>query len=169
MELRPIYEEPGEGKSADGSLVSHLKEALADSRACNKRLEAEVSHVSDELVRVKGRVDENWKINCAQPVTFDETITETDAEIERLTARFAELEAGLAKAPEVDPSQLIHPPPLTHHIPVFVPAQDGSATETEVPVEVPMTSTSQCRGKPSPIGDTANYAPKYDVNGTPLY
>ena len=63
-----------------------------------------MSHLSGELVRVKGRVDEMRKINCAQVVAFDETITEKDAEIERLTARVAELEAGLAKASEVEPA-----------------------------------------------------------------
>ena len=77
------HEEPEEGESADGDRVSHLEEALADSKACNEQLEAEVSHLSGELASVKGRVDEMLKINCAQVVAFDETITEKDVEIER--------------------------------------------------------------------------------------
>ena len=58
---------------------------------------------------VKGRVDEMWKINCAQIVAFDETITAKDAEIGRLTAKVAELEASLARASEVDPAGSTHP------------------------------------------------------------
>ena len=92
------HEEPEEGETVDESHVSRLEEPLADSKACSEQLEAEVSHLSGELVRVKGRVDEMWKINCAQVVAFDDTITEKDEEIERLTARVAELEAGLARA-----------------------------------------------------------------------
>ena len=34
------HKEPEEGESADGSCVLRLEEALADSKACNKRLEA---------------------------------------------------------------------------------------------------------------------------------
>ena len=84
--------------------VSRLEEPLADSKACNEWLRAEVSHLSGELVRVKGRVDEVWKINFAQVVNFDKTITENNVEIERLTAWVAGLEAGLARASEVDPA-----------------------------------------------------------------
>ena len=52
-----------------------LKRHWLISKACNERLKAEVSFLSGELVRVRGRVDEMWKINCAQVVSFDETIT----------------------------------------------------------------------------------------------
>ena len=75
-------EEPKEGEAADESRVSRLEEALAESKACNERQEAEVSHLSGELARVKGRVDEVWKIKCTQVVSFDETSTEKDVEIE---------------------------------------------------------------------------------------
>ena len=146
-------EEHEGGESGDGNSVSHLAEALADSKACNERLVAEVSHLSGELARVKSRVDEMWKINCAQVVAFDETITAKDAEIERLSARVAELEAGLARAPELDPARLVHPPPSTRHIPVFAPPSDRPAAETAVPVGVPMTPTSRRRGKAPPIGE----------------
>ena len=55
------HEEPEEHETADESRVSRLEEALADSKACNEQLEAEVSHLSGELVRVMSRVDEMWK------------------------------------------------------------------------------------------------------------
>jgi len=42
-----------------------------------------------------------WRMNCAQVVAFDETITEKDSEIELLTSRIAELEASLTRASEV--------------------------------------------------------------------
>ena len=113
-------------------------------------MEAEGSHLSGELARVKGRVDEMWKINCAQVVAFDETIAEKNAESERLTARVAELEAGLARTSEVDPTQSIHPPPSTRHIPVLVPARYGSAAKTAVPTGVPMTPTSRRHGPVAP-------------------
>ena len=48
------HEEPEEGEFADGSCVSHLEEAPAYSKACNKWLEVEVSHLSGGLARVKG-------------------------------------------------------------------------------------------------------------------
>ena len=86
-------------------------------------------------------------------VAFDETITEKDVEIERLTARVPELEAGLARGSEVDPARSIHPPQPVRHIPVFVPACDGSAAETAVPTGVPMTPTSRRHGKAPPIGE----------------
>ena len=54
-----------------------------------------MSHLSGELARVNGRVNEMWKINCACVMAFDGTITEKDAEIEQMTARIVELEAGL--------------------------------------------------------------------------
>ena len=110
-------------------------------------------HLSGELARAKGRVDEMWKIDCAQVVTFDETITEKDAEIKQLTARVAELEASLVKASEVDHTRPIHPLPSTHHLQVLVPARDGSAAETAVPTGVPMTPTSRRCGKATPIGE----------------
>ena len=69
------HEEPEERR------VLRLEGSLADSKACNERLEAELGQLSGELVRVKSRVDETWKINCAQVVTLDGTITEKEAEL----------------------------------------------------------------------------------------
>ena len=88
-----------------------------------------MSHLSGELARVKSRVDEMWKIDCAQVVTFDKTITEKDAEIELLTAGAAQLEGGLARALEVETARSI-------------PAHNGSCAETAVRMRVLMTPTS---------------------------
>ena len=63
-----------------------------------------MSSVSGELARMKARANEIWRISCAQVAAFDETITAKDADIERLTARVAELEASSAGASDVDPT-----------------------------------------------------------------
>ena len=56
VELRPWRAR--KDKTADRSSVSRLEEALADSKTRNEQLETEVSSLSGELKRVRGRVDE---------------------------------------------------------------------------------------------------------------
>ena len=90
--------------------VAELEEALASCRKSNEELEDKVSELSGELKRVRGRVDEMWRMNCAQVVAFDETITEKDSEIELLTSRIAELEASLTRASEVVPDRSVPTP-----------------------------------------------------------
>ena len=85
-----------EDEATEESDVSHLQRDLVVSVARNEELEAEVSSLSGKLERVKGRVNEMWKLNCAQVAGFDEAIVAKDAEIEWWTARVAELEAKLA-------------------------------------------------------------------------
>ena len=132
------------------SRVSQLEEALASCRQCNEDLEAKVISLSGELTRVRGRVDEMWKINCAQVVAFDETITAKDAEIELLTARIAELEASIARASEVEPTRLTLPQPSAHSVPVL-PASDGLVAGSRVRAGVPVAPTSLRRGKAPPV------------------
>ena len=68
---------------------------------------------------MKARVNDIWRINCAQVATFDETITAQDTDIERLTARVAEFEVRLARASAAEPAQVsTHPSPLPHPLPV---------------------------------------------------
>ena len=73
-----------EDETVDQSDVVRLEGELAASNACNEELEAKVSSLSGELARVMERVNEIWKLNCAQMV---ESITAKDAEIEQLTAK----------------------------------------------------------------------------------
>ena len=55
-------------------------------------LEREVSRLNEEWKRENERVNEMWRMNCAQLSGFDEAITAKDAEISRLQAKIAELE-----------------------------------------------------------------------------
>ena len=146
------HREPDEDEGADRTVISHLEEELAESRARNEELEARVSSVSGELSRVKARVDEIWKINCAQVAAFDETITAKDADIERLIARVAELEASLARASDVEPPRVAtHPSPSPHSSPVPVPGRGTLVTASTVPTVVPVAPAPQRRGKAPPV------------------
>ena len=89
-----------------------------------------------------------WKLNCAQVVAFDETITAKDAEIECLTAKVAGLGASLVRAPDVDSARVTHLPPLPHHTPVSVL---GSDRPVSLPARVPMVPTPVHRGKAPPV------------------
>ena len=111
----------GESKdeTVDRSDVVRFEGELAASVARNE-LEAKVSSLSGELAKVRERVNEIWKLNCAQMVAFDETITAKDAKIEQLTAKVTELEASLTRVTDVDPARLTCLPPLPHHTPISV-------------------------------------------------
>ena len=138
-----------EDGTVDRSDVVRLEGKLAASIVRNEELEAIVSSLSGELAKVRERVNDMWKLNCAQVVAFDETITSKDAEIERLTAKVARLEANLVRAPDVDSARVTHLPPLPHHTPVSVL---GSDTPVSLPARVPMVPTPARRGKPPPVG-----------------
>ena len=103
---RRLTESPRKTGTVDRSDVVCLEGELAASIECNKELEAKVSSLSGELATVRERVNEMWKLNCAQVVAFDETITAKNAEIEWLTAKVAELEASLVRAPDVDSARV---------------------------------------------------------------
>ena len=64
-------EEPEGDETGVQSSTSHLKEALAQSRMCNEKLEAAVSSLSGELSKVRIRVNELWRKICAQVVVFE--------------------------------------------------------------------------------------------------
>ena len=145
-------EEPQDDEGADQSVISRLEEELAESRARNKELEAKVSSVSGELARVKARVDEIWRINCAQVAAFDETITAKDTDIERLTVRVAELEARLPRASDVEPARVsTHPSLLPHTPPVPAPSSEILVATATVPTVVPEVSAPVRRGKAPPV------------------
>ena len=133
--------------TVDRSDVVHLEGELAASIARNEELEAKVSSLSGELARVRERVNEMWKLNCAQVVAFNETITAKDAEIERVTAKIAGLEASLVRAPHVDSARVTHLPPLPHHTPVSVL---GSDRPVSLPARVLMVPTPARHGKAPP-------------------
>ena len=57
-----------------GIELSTLEEEIAELRTHNATLEAQVSSLSDNLDREKGRVNEIWRVNCAQVALFDEMI-----------------------------------------------------------------------------------------------
>ena len=137
-----------ENEATDENDVSRLQRDLAVSVARNEELEVEVSSLSSELERVKGRVNEMWKLNCAQVAGFDEAIVAKDAEIERLAARVAELEAKLAVVPNVGLAQPTHISPSTRHAPVPASSDDGHISlSTRVPVE----PTPTRRGRAPPV------------------
>ena len=141
--------ESEEDGTVDRSDVVRLEGKLAASIARNEELEAKVSSLSGELAKVRERVDDMWKLNCAQVVAFDETITAKDAEIERLTAKVAGLEASLVRAPDVDSARVTHLPPLPHHTPVSVLDSDRPVS---LPARVPMVPTPARHGKVPPVG-----------------
>ena len=111
-----------------------------------------MSSVSGELARVKARVDEIWRINCAQVAAFDETITAKDTDIERLTARVAELEARLPEASGAEPARVSTHPSLSPHTPpVPAPSSETLVATATVPTVVPVVSVPVCRGKAPPV------------------
>ena len=57
-------------------------------------LEREVSRLNEDWKRENERVNEIWRMNCAQLSGFDEAITAKDPEISRLQAKIAELGAS---------------------------------------------------------------------------
>ena len=137
-----------ENEATDENDVSRLQRDLAVSVARNEELEAEVSSLSSELERVKGRVNEMWKLNCAQVAGFDEAIVAKDAEIERWATRVAELEAKLAVVPNVGLAQPTHISPSTRHAPVPVSSDDGHfSLSTRDPGE----PTPTRRGRAPPV------------------
>ena len=90
-----------------GIELSTLEEEIAKLRTHNATLETQVSYLSDNLDREKGRVNEIWRVNCARVALFDETIADKDAQIERISARISELEARTGR---VEPAAVADPP-----------------------------------------------------------
>ena len=107
-------DEPGDGPGAGGSgggtesdsspnedVTAELLEVRTQNRQLMtlkdelttqvSTLKGEVSTLSDKLKRETERVSEVWRISCEQVSSFDEVITEKDAEIDRLRARLTEL------------------------------------------------------------------------------
>ena len=78
-------------------------------------------------------------------IAFDETIIAKDA---WLTAKVAELEASLVRAPDVDSAWVTHLPPLPHYTPVSVL---GSDRPVPLPAGAPMAPTPACCGKAPPV------------------
>ena len=58
-------------------------------------LSVEISTLTDKLLKETERVSEVWCMSCEQVASFDETVTASDEEIDRLKARITELERSL--------------------------------------------------------------------------
>ena len=101
-----------------------------------------MASLKTELTKVRARLSEMWKANCAQVVAFDEMISAKDDAIEQLSIRVTELEARVsiypgevgALGPELDSGRATLP---TH------PAK--------VSPNIPAVSTPLCRGKAPPV------------------
>ena len=73
--------------------VETFRTALAEVQSQNEALISESRCLQNDLKRVKERVKEMRKMNCAQLAGFDESVSSKEAEIEALKERVSQLEA----------------------------------------------------------------------------
>ena len=153
-------EDVSEGRDLD-SPVHSGEDEIADLRAllsaCTTELKTEVSALNEEVHRLKDRlereterVNEMWRMNCAQVSGFDEAIIAKDKEIEMLKSKVTESRAPLGRLP-------MHSTAVTPHPPVSV----RSAHIDETPVDTHYTHASGLirRGKAPPVNEFSGEDP----------
>ena len=123
-------------------------------------LQGEVSTLTDKLRTETERVSEGWRTSCEQVSGFDEAVTAKDAEIDRLKARIAELEASRVDSTAVPALGMHVTEPASPrvlavgHSSTEAPPSPHSSGGTAAPVTVAGSSlTATHRGKAPPISE----------------
>ena len=104
-------------------------------------LHEEVTKLRERLTKESERVNEMWRMNCAQVSGFDEAITAKDADIEELRAKVLEIEGCEPEGP--DPTSI---PPVVH-----VPSSVHGETSSVRGEASSSVSTQTRRGKAPPL------------------
>ena len=111
-----------------------------------------VSELTEKLAGETERVNEMWRMNCAQVSSFDEVITAKDAMIEQLQAKVAALEASSSLETTAS-----HATPATHtlsvvsHSPHARTVVSGRAVEPVPSRGTPVAVLPVRRGKAPPV------------------